>query len=74
MNSIERDARIDGAQAREAAIIRAVKTDANRIAPSVWSGMVGNTLYYVHERYDGRQVWYTAHEGAPHGPRPSNTY
>ena len=69
-----RDKRIEAAAARERAICAAARERGERLAPTLWRVEFEREIYFVHERYDGKSTWYTAHRAAPSGPRVSNSY
>ncbi len=69
-----KDKRIEAAAAREHAICAAARERGERLGSTLWRVEVEMEIYFVHERYDGRSTWHTAHVGGPNGPRVSNSY
>ena len=69
-----RDKRIEASAARERAICAAARERGERLGSTLWRVEFEGTEYFVHERYDGRSTWHTAHVGGPNGPRVSNSY
>ena len=62
------------ASSREREICAAARERGDRLGSTLWRVAYEGEEYFVHERYDGRKTWFTAHAGAPNGPRVSNSY
>lgn len=69
-----KDKRIEAVAALERAICAAARERGERLSSTLWRVEVEGAEYFVHERYDGRSTWRTAHVGGPNGPRVSNSY
>ncbi len=69
-----KEKQIEASAAREHAICAAARERGDRLAPTLWHVEFEGTEYFVHERYDGRSTWHTAHVGGPNGPRVSNSW
>lgn len=62
------------ASSREREICAAARERGDRLGSTLWRVEVEGAVYFVHERYDGRSTWHTAHVGGPNGPRVSNSW